>query len=233
MEMLNAFGQPIGETVTLELPRPAPERVTLEGRLIRIVPMVMEHAEGLFDRIGGPDRAVLWTYMPVGPFADFKSFYGWMETACDSPDPMFFTLEDIAGGRPLGFFSLLRMAPEVGSVEVGFILFSKAMQCTAAATEAMALVAGYVFDELGYRRYEWKCDALNAPSRRAAERLGFSYEGTFRQATVYKGRNRDTAWFAMTDGDWPHIRRGFEVWLASENFDPMGQQIQRLEACRG
>lgn len=233
MDMLNAYGQPVGGDVALDLPRPAPEHVTLEGQLIRAVPMVLEHAEGLFDRIGGSDRAALWTYMPVGPFYDFRSFYAWMETACASRDPLFFTLEDIAGGRPLGFCSLLRIAPEVGSIEIGFIMFSKAMQGTAAATEAMALFMGYVFDDLGYRRYEWKCDALNAPSRRAAERLGFTYEGTFRQATVYKGRNRDTAWFSITDGEWPHIRRGFDVWLASGNFDPMGQQIQRLESCRG
>lgn len=233
MDTINAFGQPVGGDVALDLPRPAPAHVTLEGGLIRAVPMALEHAEGLYDRIGGPDRAPLWTYMPVGPFPDFHSFYDWFETVCESRDPLFFTLEDIAGGRPLGFVSLLRMAPEVGVVEIGFVMLSKALQCTAAATEVMRLFMGYVFDELGYRRYEWKCDAMNAPSRRAAERLGFTYEGTFRQATVYKGRNRDTAWYSITDEEWSHVKRGLDVWLAPENFDPMGQQIQRLEACRG
>lgn len=233
MEMLNAYGQPVGGPVATQLPRPAPEQVTLEGAYIRIVPLTMDHTEALFDRIGGSDRAVLWTYMPVGPFYEIESFRAWMETACASRDPLFFALEEIAGGRPLGFCSLLRIAPEVGVVEVGFIMFSKAMQGTAAATEAMALMMGYVFDTLGYRRYEWKCDDLNTPSRRAAERLGFTYEGTFRQATVYKGRNRDTAWFSVLDTEWPHLKAGFRTWLAPENFDAMGQQIRRLEACRG
>ena len=232
MEMLNAFGQPVGPAVTTELPRPRPRPVTLEGRYIRVVPLRADHAEALYDRLGGADRAPLWTYIPTGPYTSLEAFADWVASAAASPDAVFFALEDLVADRPLGFCSLMRIDPQMGVVEIGFILFSKALQSTAAATEAMALIMGHVFDDLGYRRYEWKCDALNAPSRRAAERLGFRHEGTFRQAVVYKGRNRDTAWFSVIDRDWPRLRQGFRLWLDEANFDAMGRQIRRLEACR-
>jgi len=233
MNVLNPYGQPVGPDLDIALPRPRPQPVVLEGNYIRVRPLAVEDAGALFDRLGGSDRAPLWTYMPVGPFFDPEEFRRWLETAVASRDPLFLALEDIAGGRPLGFASLLRIAPETAVVEVGFIMFSRALQGTAAATEAMAMLMRHVFEDLGYRRYEWKCDALNAPSRRAAGRLGFRYEGTFRQATVYKGRNRDTAWFSVLDSEWPALSRGFAQWLAPENFDAMGRQIRRLEACRG
>ncbi|WP_108257537.1 GNAT family N-acetyltransferase [Mangrovicoccus ximenensis] len=233
MTRINEFGQPVGEDVTIALPRPRPEPVMLEGRHVRLEPLAMAHAAGLFAEVGGASRASLWTYMPQGPFADMPAFGAWMQTAVESRDPLFSAILDRQTGAPLGFASFLRIAPEIGSVEVGFIMFSKALQGTVHATEAMALMMSHVFDGLGYRRYEWKCDALNAPSRRAAERLGFRHEGIFRQATAYKGRNRDTAWFAATDGDWPRLKAGFDAWLAPENFDAEGRQIRSLAACRG
>lgn len=233
MESLNAYGQPVGWDIDVALPRPHPEHVTLEGRHVIVAPMVMEHAEGLFGRVGKADRAILWTYMTVGPFADFGSFYRWMETACDSRDPLFFTLIDRATGEPQGMAAYLRIAPEAGVMEIGHIVFSKKLQGTTAATEAMALMMAHAFDGLGYRRYEWKCDALNAPSRAAAERLGFVHEGVFRQATVYKGRNRDTAWFSVTDEEWPALKDGFAAWLDPGNFDTVtGRQWRSLRACR-
>ncbi|MBE3638585.1 GNAT family N-acetyltransferase [Mangrovicoccus algicola] len=233
MSRMNDYGQPIGEEVALALPRPRPEPVVLEGRLVRLEPLRPDHASGLFARVGGTQNAALWTYMPQGPFPDAAGFEAWITGACDSRDPLFFAIAAQDGGAVLGFASFLRITPEAGSIEVGFIMFSGALQGTAMATEAMALMMGHAFDTLGYRRYEWKCDALNGPSRRAAERLGFSYEGTFRQATVYKGRNRDTAWFAATDRDWPRLRAGFAAWLAPENFDADGRQRCSLAECRG
>ncbi|MEM8553432.1 MAG: GNAT family protein [Pseudomonadota bacterium] len=232
-EELNAYGQPIGMPVSLDLPRPAPERVTLKGQHIWVVPMSPHHAQGLFDRVGGSDRAPLWTYMPDGPPMDVAAMERFCDWAAASADPMFFTLLDAETGAPLGFYTLLRHDPEHGVVEIGWILLSKALQSTTAATEAMWLLMRYVFETLGYRRYEWKCDALNAPSRRAAERLGFTYEGTFRQARVTKGRNRDTAWFSIMDHEWPAIKAGFETWLSPENFDTVtGRQWRSLSACR-
>ncbi|WP_172330396.1 GNAT family N-acetyltransferase [Mangrovicoccus sp. HB161399] len=233
MTRINEFGQPVGEDVAVALPRPRPEPMVLEGRHVRLEPLAMAHSVPLFAEVGGAENAALWTYMPQGPFADPAGLEAWMETAVASCDPLFSAIVDRATERLLGFASFLRIAPEVGCIEVGFIMFSKALQGTVHATEAMALMMSHVFDTLGYRRYEWKCDALNAPSRRAAERLGFRYEGIFRQATVYKGRNRDTAWFAATDGDWPALKAGFAAWLAPENFDAEGRQIRSLAACRG
>lgn len=233
MEELNGFGQPVGHRVACDLPRPRPGRRSLTGRFIRVAPMVIEHAEGLFERVGGADRAPLWTYMPVGPFAGFEAFYHWCERICDGPDPLMFTIEDRNTHRPLGFAAYLCVAPDAARLEIGYILFSKALQCTPGATEAMALMMTHAFDDLGYRRCEWKCDALNAPSRRAAARLGFVFEGVFRQHAVVKGRNRDTAWFSVRDGDWPRLRAGFESWLAPRNFDDNGSQRQSLAACRG
>ncbi|WP_138465403.1 GNAT family N-acetyltransferase [Poseidonocella sp. HB161398] len=233
MTRVNEYGQPVGEDVTLELPRPRPGPVVLEGRHVRLEPLSMAHAGPLFAQTGGAENAALWTYMPQGPFATRAALEAWMETAVDSRDPLFSAIIDRATGRPLGFASYLRIAPEVGCIEVGFIMFSKALQGTVHATETMALMMSHVFDTLGYRRYEWKCDALNAPSRRAAERLGFRYEGIFRQATVYKGRNRDTAWFAATDRDWPVLKAGFDAWLDPANFDAEGRQIRGLADCRG
>jgi RimJ/RimL family protein N-acetyltransferase len=168
-----------------------------------------------------------WTYLPYGPFRTFADYHAWMRADCLGDDPLFFAIIDIPEEQPVGVASYLRIAPANGSIEVGHIHYSPRLQRSPAATEAMYLMIKRAFD-LGYRRYEWKCDALNAPSRAAAQRLGLSFEGVFRQATVYKGRNRDTAWYAAIDSEWPALRAAFEAWLAPDNFDPQGQQRTRL-----
>jgi RimJ/RimL family protein N-acetyltransferase len=165
-----------------------------------------------------------WTYLMQGPYATFDDYAAWVDSARITRDPLFFA---VLAPQPAGVAAYLRIAPESGSIEVGHINFSPLLQQTAAATEAMYLMMARVFD-LGYRRYEWKCDALNAPSRRAAERLGFTFEGIFRQATVYKGRNRDSAWYSIIDQEWPARRAAFERWLAPENFDAQGRQRSQL-----
>jgi RimJ/RimL family protein N-acetyltransferase len=168
----------------------------------------------------------IWTYLPDGPFADVAAYREWLEAASGSADPHFYTV--VADGRPAGVVSLLAIEPAHGTIEIGHVWFGPALQRTPAATEAIFLLARHAFDDLGYRRLEWKCNALNAASRRAAERFGFRYEGTFAQHRVFKGRNRDTAWFAITDAAWPPIRAGFQAWLAPENFDADGRQRRSL-----
>lgn len=228
-EYRNQLGQPIGFPVPGWTPRPRPPRSAIEGRLCRVEPIdpgrhaAALHAANLEDADGR-----MWTYLPYGPFTTLDDYRRWMETACLGDDPLFHAVVDGKSGRALGVASYLRIEPAVGVIEVGHIAYSPALQGTASATEAMYLMMRRVFDELGYRRYEWKCDALNAPSRRAAERLGFRFEGVFRQATIYKGRNRDTAWYAITDGDWARLKPAFERWLDPSNFDIGGRQRQRL-----
>ena len=165
----------------------------------------------------------------TGPFADFESYRAWLSESARTSDPLFFAVVETASGRAVGVASYLRIAPQYGSIEVGHLNFSPALQRTPAATEAMYLMMERAF-RLGYRRYEWKCDALNAPSRRAAQRLGLSFEGVFRQATVYKGRNRDTAWYAAIDRDWPALQAAFSRWLDPANFDESGRQRVALSA---
>jgi RimJ/RimL family protein N-acetyltransferase len=173
-----------------------------------------------------------WTYLFVGPFPDFAEYRAWVESQCKSSDPLFYAVVDSALGRATGVASYLRIAPAAGSIEVGHINFSPLLQRTRAATEAMYLMMRHAF-ELGYRRYEWKCDSLNAPSRAAALRLGLSYEGIFRQAIVVKGRSRDTAWFAAIDQEWPELKNAFERWLDPENFDNEGRQRVSLSRWTG
>ncbi len=185
------------------------------------------HAAELWDAFRLDAQGRDWTYLPYGPFEDEGEFRSWVESAAVGEDPLFYTILD-PSDHAVGVASYLRIFPEIGSMEVGHIHYAPALQRSRAATEAMYLMMRRAFDELGYRRYEWKCDSLNAPSRRAAERLGFVYEGTFRQATIYKGRNRDTAWFAMLDTEWPPARKAFEAWLKEDNFDAKGQQKAKL-----
>jgi RimJ/RimL family protein N-acetyltransferase len=184
------------------------------------------HAACALDREGR-----MWTYLFDGPFATEAGFRDWLEARAGSEDPLFFAIVDAATGRPAGLASYLRIDPNHGVVEVGHLAFSPLLQRTAAATEAMYLMMRNAF-ELGYRRYEWKCDALNGPSRQAAARLGFRFEGIFRQAIVYKGRSRDTAWYSILDKEWPALARAFEQWLAPENFAADGIQRKRLEEFR-
>lgn len=228
-EHINSLGQPIGFPVPDELPRPLPPATPMQGQSCSVVPLDPDtQAEALFAAIQRDDSGRNWTYLPYGPFSCLDDYADWLREYCTGPDPLFHTVLD-AGGRPVGIASYLRIHPEAGCIEVGHIHFSPLLQRTVASTEAMFLMMRRVFNELGYRRYEWKCDALNAPSRRTAERLGFTFEGIFRQATVYKGRNRDTAWFAIVDSDWPRIRASFERWLSPDNFDDRGRQLRPLQ----
>ena len=210
-------------------PRSAPPNTELTGQYCSLVPLdVQQHGAALYRTMCEPDGDHNWIYLPYGPFKSSDDFIAWLEGMEGVNDPFFHTIINQATGEAAGLASFLRIDPAIGVIEVGHIHYGNGIQRTPAATEAMYLMMRRVFDELGYRRYEWKCDALNARSRRAAERLGFSFEGVFRQATIYKGRNRDTAWFSIIDSEWPQIRRAFENWLAADNFDNTGQQRKPL-----
>ena len=216
-------GQPIGLRVdnTAAASRPGP--VTLKGRYGHLEKLKPEHAAELLPVFAGQDN--LWTYISAdGPFANFEAFAAFIAKRAAATDPYAYAIVDTAG-HLVGYFTLLRIVPEMRVIEVGHVLYSPALQRTPLGTEAQYLLAKYVFETLGYRRYEWKCDALNAASRRAALRYGFVYEGTFRQSMINKdGRNRDTAWFSMLDREWPLRKRNFERWLNPENFDADGRQ---------
>ena len=228
---LNSLGQPVGLDVPGWTSRPRPPREAIEGEYCRVEPLDVErHARSLYDAFAEADDSH-WTYLPYGPFASFEEYVGWLQRSCLGDDPLYFAVIERGSGRALGVASYLRIEPAEGCLEVGHICYSPRLQRTTAATEAMYLLMARAF-ELGYRRYEWKCDALNAPSRAAAERLGFSYEGTFRQARVYRGRNRDTAWYSVIDSEWPVLRDAFERWLDPTNFDERGRQRTRLDAGR-
>jgi RimJ/RimL family protein N-acetyltransferase len=225
----NEFGQPIGAPVAWS-PRQPVRPVRLDGAWSRVEPVGRQHLDALYDALVLRSPASIWTYLPVGPFPDRTGLFSWLRGLNDDPGavPHAICTPD---GRGVGVASYLRLDHANGSVEVGGIVFSAELQRSTAATEAMYLMARHVFDDLGYRRYEWKCDALNEPSRRAAARLGFTFEGTFRNALVYKGRNRDTDWFSITDAEWPAVRSAFEAWLDPANHDG-GVQRDRLRARR-
>ena len=229
----NELGQPIGEPLPDGwTPPPAPSPVTLEGAFVRVEPLdSAAHAPDLFEAGRVDATGASWTYLPDGPFESLDSFTGWLWAAAPERDRLPFAFVDRASGKARGFGSYLRMQPAVGSIEVGYIWLSPLLQRTPMSTEAMHLLMAHVF-ELGYRRYEWKCDALNAPSRRAAERLGFTFEGIFRHAIHYKGRNRDTAWYSITDDEWPVIREAQRAWLRPDNFDADGRQRRSLRHFR-
>lgn len=227
-ERLNEFGQAIGASLAGWVPPPRPVAKTMAGRFCRLEPLDVErhaadlHAANLLDADGHS-----WTYLPYGPFDSFDAYRDWLRSVQAGSDPQFYAIVAKPDGKAVGVASYLRVAPAAGSIEVGHLHFSAALRRSPAATEAMALMMANAF-ELGYRRYEWKCDVLNTPSRAAAERLGFRFEGIFRQATVYKGRSRDTAWYSIIDKEWPALRQAFETWLAPGNFDEQGRQRARL-----
>lgn len=226
---MNALGQPIGAELPGWTPRQAPPRTPMAGRFCRLEPLAAEHARVLHEANALDRDGRNWTYLPYGPFADDSAYRAWVEASARQDDPLFFTVID-ASGHPVGVASFMRVDRANGVIEIGHLNFSPLMQRTPVATEAIFLMLRRAFDELGYRRCEWKCDSLNAPSRAAALRFGFTYEGLFRQAVVVKGRNRDTAWYSIVDSEWPRIRDGFERWLAPHNFDADGQQRERLLA---
>ncbi len=229
-------GLPVGETLASLPDGRRPERRTFEGGSVLLQPIdPARHGDDLYDAACGPKGDAsndMWTYMSFGPFAGSGAFQSWLAPQGESDDPLVFALIDRASGKARGMASYLRIAPDWASCEVGSIWYAPTLKRSRAATEAMYLMAAHVFDDLGYRRYEWKCDSHNAASRRAALRLGFSYEGLFRQHMIYKGRNRDTTWFSMTDMDWPIAKAAFESWLAEDNFDAAGQQRRSLAAIR-
>jgi RimJ/RimL family protein N-acetyltransferase len=230
---LTPFGDPIGEPVPGWTPRSRPQREPVEGGSVRLEPLsARRHADDLFAAYAADRDGRMWTYMPNGPFASPGDYRSWAENAEASDDPLHFAAVDRATGKALGTASYLRIEQAVGVIEVGWIAWSPAMQQSRHSTEAMFLMMSHVFDDLGYRRYEWKCNALNAPSRRTAERLGFTFEGVFRQATIVKGRNRDTAWYSIIDSEWPAAKSAFTAWLDPGNFDPDGRQKRRLEDFR-
>jgi RimJ/RimL family protein N-acetyltransferase len=197
----------------------------MQGGRCRVTPLLVDHAPALHAANAEDDEDAIWTWLPYGPFETEAAYAGWVAWAARGADPLFFAIE--VAGEPLGVASHLRIAPEAGTIEIGHICLAPRLQGTAAATEALTLMIGWAF-EAGYRRLEWKCNALNRASRRAAQRFGFSYEGVFRQATVSKGRNRDTAWFAIIDAEWPALRQAFTLWLDDTNFDDAGRQRRRL-----
>jgi RimJ/RimL family protein N-acetyltransferase len=210
-------------------PRPPPPRTTMVGRLVRVEPFsVADHAGGLFEAFRDDPDGLLWRYRDVGPFATTQSFAAYAQAAMTGGSQEFFTIVDQASDQPLGSACYMNIVPLHGTIEVGTISFSNWLKRTPQATEAMYLMARRVFDELGYRRYEWKCDSANAPSRAAAQRLGFTPEGVFRNHMVIKGRNRDTAWFSITGEEWPSRRNAMERWLDDANFDANGVQKMRL-----
>ena len=225
-------GQPVGLPVARAAAADRPGPVTLKGRHGRIEKLTSEHAAALWRVFAGQDR--LWTYISTdGPFANFADFSAFLAKRAAADDPYAYAIVD-AADRPLGYFTLLRIVPQMRVIEVGHVLYSPALQRTPLGTEAQYLLARYVFETLGYRRYEWKCDALNAASRRAALRYGFVYEGTFRQYMITKeGRNRDNAWFSMLDSEWPARKASFECWLSPDNFDGEGRQKTSLAELNG
>lgn len=217
---------PLGAEVPGWTPPPRPSGLVLQGRYAALEPLTAEsHAVLLYRAYAGQDQ--VWDYLPYGPFSSAAQYHRWVRDVAALDDPFFYAILDRETGQWAGVASYLRITPDAGTIEVGHINYAPALQRTRAATEAMYLMMRAAF-ELGYRRYEWKCNALNLASRRAAQRLGLSYEGVFRQAAVVKGRNRDTAWFAAIDSEWPALKEAFEAWLAPSNFDDAGRQRESL-----
>jgi len=225
----NSLNQPIGFPLENWQACEHPHGSNMQGRLCALEPIDRDrHSLELFEAFSHDLDDHNWTYLPYGPFASQAELKSWIDATCLGDDPCFFTVIDLDSGKAVGVASFLRIVPASGVIEVGHIHFSPLIQGSAISTEAMYLMMRLVFEELGYRRYEWKCDALNAPSCAAAKRLGFEFEGIFRQATIYKQRNRDTAWYSVIDKEWPVIKPVFESWLNSDNFDTDGKQRSSL-----
>jgi RimJ/RimL family protein N-acetyltransferase len=224
----NALGQPVGAPLPHWKAPPRMAHTTLDGRYCRVEPLsATRHAADLFAANALDKTGEGWTYLTVGPFADFAAYQAWVEKSAGSVDPLFHAIIDLRTQKAVGVATYMRIDAANGVIEIGNLRFSPLMQKTPVSTESMYLMMRHAFG-LGYRRYEWKCDSLNAPSRAAAQRFGFSYEGLFRQAVVYKQRSRDTAWFSIIDSEWPALNEAFSRWLAPENFDAGGRQRQSL-----
>jgi len=232
MNQFNQFGQPVGDELIDWQPRPHPERVELNGRYCTLTPLRPEHAAALFAAYQLAEDTRSWTWLLREPDANVEAFTEWVESVCALSDPIHFAVIDNQTQAPVGTLALMRIDPKNGVVEVGHVHFSPLLSRTPMSTEAQYLLMRYVFEVLGYRRVEWKCNSLNEPSRRAALRLGFQYEGRFRQALVTKGHNRDTDWFSIIDKEWETLDRAFQNWLAADNFSADGKQIKSLENWR-
>ncbi|HIC2034449.1 TPA: GNAT family N-acetyltransferase [Enterobacter soli] len=232
MNTFNQFGQPIGEKLVDWQPRQHPDRVGLNGRYCRLEPLRVEHAGALFAAYQQAEDTRSWTWLLREPDTTIAEYSQWIASVCELSDPIHFAVIDNQTQLPVGSLALMRIDPKNGVVEVGHVHFSPLMSRSPLSTEAQYLLMRYVFDELGYRRYEWKCNSLNEPSRRAALRLGFQYEGRFRQALVVKGHNRDTDWFSILDKEWQALECAFQNWLATDNFTADGKQIRSLESWR-
>jgi len=228
---------PIGPVISNE-PARVPEPLVLQGRYCRLEPLDADkHLEDLFTASSSDNAASLFRYLPVPPPESLDALLQWITTAAASPDPLFFAVVDIRPesptfGRACGRQALMRIEPLHRVIEIGNIFWGLQIARSAVATEANYLFARYIFDELGYRRYEWKCDSLNQPSRNAAHRFGFSYEGHFRRAVIVRGRSRDTSWFSIIDEQWPALKAAYQAWLDPANFDHAGQQIKSLAEMR-
>jgi RimJ/RimL family protein N-acetyltransferase len=225
----SAVDRPVGADVDWR-PADRPARSELRGEHVLLRPLNPDlDAKALYAESHPPfGDPGLWTYLPTGPYHDPTEFRNALRIAAASDDPLFFTLLPLPAERPAGVASYLRITPEHGAIEIGHIWFGASLRRTTAATEAIYLLAAHAFDDLGYRRLEWKCDSLNQASRRAADRFGFRFEGVFRSHMVVKGRNRDTAWFAITDDEWPAVGAGFRAWLSPDNQDDAGEQKRSL-----
>ncbi|MFL6605876.1 MAG: GNAT family N-acetyltransferase [Steroidobacteraceae bacterium] len=229
----NMYGQPIGPAVEGWSPRMRPPRTDMVGQYCRLEPVaVARHEADLFAAYMEAPDGRDWTYLFQERPERAAEFHAYLANLQQSEDPLHFAIIAADSAKAVGTAALLRIEPTHGVIEVGSIAFAPRLKQTRAATESMYLMMRRAFDELGYRRYEWKCDSLNAPSRSAAQRYGFTFEGIFRQAIVYKGRSRDTAWFSITAQEWPRVRSGFEAWLSPSNFDATGRQKQRLAELR-
>lgn len=225
---MNEYKQPIGDALDNYVTPPFPNAQNLEGRYGTLTKLNANHINALYDVLCNSEANRNWTYLYEGPFNNKREFEAYINELISSEDKYFFTIIDNIHKQPLGILALMRINPGQGSIEVGNIIYSNQLKKTRVGTEIQYLLARYVFETLGYRRYEWKCDNLNAPSKHAAQRFEFTFEGIFRHANICKGRNRDTAWFAMLDEEWPDVKVRFEQWLDPDNFDEQGRQVKHL-----
>lgn len=221
----------------LDVPVPSqaiihPEKKVLDGKKVRLEPLSEKHIDDMWETCNGEDKNAIWDYMPAGPFETKHDFTSYVKSKIESKDPLFFAVIDKSTDKCMGHATLMRIDPSNRVIEVGNILFSPLLQRTTLTTETQYLFMKYVFDELNYRRYEWKCHNMNSPSKKAAQRLGFQFEGVFRKHLIYKGRNRDTAWFSIIDDEWPVVKKALELYLDGSNFDGDGNQKQGLKQIR-
>ncbi|WP_323816488.1 GNAT family protein [Cellvibrio sp. NN19] len=226
---LNEFNQPVGNDLTDWVPAKQPDKISIDGQFCHLERLdVDHHVKELYEAFQDSPDARHWTYLPYGPFDTCEDYRNFLYGMADLPDPYHFAIIDNSTNKAVGTIALMRIDCANGVIEVGHLAYSPRMQRTKISTEVMALMFNYVFEELGYRRLEWKCNSLNAPSRAAAERFGFTFEGIFRQAQVSQGRNRDTAWYSMLDKEYASFRSAYDTWLSAENFDELGIQKQKL-----